>query len=156
MTDDPTSAQQLVPITSASGPQPRATLLPERSDFLEGDAPAVSKVADFLVRALPATTSGPVPTAEALVPWICDALLSNHSIKAYGRDLVDFVRLLQAHSVEPLQVTADHQALQAGAVGSRDEGDNGGAAAIGAAWDVPAIRSQGTGGLGDGPGHRRH
>ena len=47
-------------------------------------------------------------TAGALVPWICDALLSNHSVKAYGRDLMDFVRHMQAQGVDPLHVTADH------------------------------------------------
>ena len=42
------------------------------------------------------------------MPWICDVLLSNHSVKAYGRDLMDFVRHMQAQGVDPLQVTADH------------------------------------------------
>ena len=42
------------------------------------------------------------------MPWICDVLLSNHSVKAYGRDLLDFVRHMQAQGVDPLQVTADH------------------------------------------------
>ena len=37
-----------------------------------------------------------------------DVLLSNHSVKAYGRDLMDFVRHMQAQGVDPLQVTADH------------------------------------------------
>ena len=50
----------------------------------------------------------PTITAGALVPWICDALLSNHSVKAYGRDLMDFVRHMQAQGVDPLDVTADH------------------------------------------------
>ena len=44
-------------------------------------------------------------TAGALVPWICDALLSNHSVKAYGRDLMDFLRHMQAQGVDPLDVT---------------------------------------------------
>ena len=55
--------------------------------------------------------SGPATTAEALVPWVCDVLLSNHSVKAYGRDLVDFVRHMQRLGVEPFQVTADHVKL---------------------------------------------
>ena len=78
---------------------PRAPLLPERSDFLEGDAPAADKVEAFLARALEATGSDARATAGALVPWICDALLSNHSVKAYGRDLMDFVRHMQAQGV---------------------------------------------------------
>jgi len=35
-------------------------------------------------------------------------LLSNHSVKAYGRDLTDFVRHMRAQGVDPLNVTADH------------------------------------------------
>jgi site-specific recombinase XerD len=87
---------------------PRRPLMPERSDFLAGDEPAADKVEAFLAKALPAVTSNPATTAHALVPWICDALLSNHSIKAYGRDFVDFVRHMQAQGVDPLEVTADH------------------------------------------------
>ncbi|HKM53121.1 MAG TPA: hypothetical protein VJY33_06885, partial [Isosphaeraceae bacterium] len=71
--------------TDAAPPRP-APLLPERSDFLEGDAPAAAKVEAFLAQAFAATGSDAPSTAGALVPWICDALLSNHSVKAYGRD----------------------------------------------------------------------
>src|SRR5262249_20875141 len=77
-------------------------------DFLEGDSPAAAKVEAFLAQALEATSSEANLTAGALVPWICDALLSNHSVKAYGRDLMDFVRHMQAQGVTPLEVTADH------------------------------------------------
>ena len=91
-------------------PLKRVPLLPERSDFLEGDAPAAEKVEAFLARALEASGGAPT-TAGALVPWICDALLSNHSVKAYGRDLTDFLRHMQAHGVTPLEVTADHVKL---------------------------------------------
>ena len=45
------------------------------------------------------------------MPWICDALLSNHSVKAYGRDLMDFLRHMEAQGVTPLSVTADHVKL---------------------------------------------
>ena len=45
------------------------------------------------------------------MPWICDALLSNHSVKAYGRDLMDFLRHMQSQGVTPLEVTADHVKL---------------------------------------------
>jgi site-specific recombinase XerD len=85
----------------------RPPLVPERSDFFEGDAPAADKVEAFLTRALEAT-DGSATVAGALVPWICDALLSNHSVKAYSRDFMDFVRHMQVHGVTPLQVTADH------------------------------------------------
>jgi site-specific recombinase XerD len=47
-------------------------------------------------------------TAGALVPWICDSLQSNHSIKAYGRDLTDFFRQMQERGVQALDVSADH------------------------------------------------
>jgi integrase/recombinase XerD len=94
-----------LPPPAAAPPRP-APLLPERSDFLEGaDAPAAEKVGAFLAKALEATGS---EATEALVPWICDVLLSNHSVKAYGRDLLDFVRHMRAQGVDPLQVTADH------------------------------------------------
>ena len=88
----------------------RAPLLPEQSDFLEGgEAPAAAKVEAFLAQAFAAT--GSASPAQALVPWICDALLSNHSVKAYGRDLMDFLRHMQAQGVTPLEVTADHVKL---------------------------------------------
>jgi len=96
----------------AAIPPKRAPLMPERSDFLEGDAPTATKVEAFLARALEAAGSNaPTNAAEALVPWICDALLSNHSVKAYGRDLTDFLRHMQAQGVTPLEVTADHVKL---------------------------------------------
>jgi len=89
---------------------PRAPLVPERADFLEGDVPAADKVEAFLAHALEATGDGSA-TAKALVPWICDALLSNHAVKAYGRDFMDFVRHMQAQGVTTLEVTADHVKL---------------------------------------------
>src|SRR6478752_290764 len=89
----------------------RIPLVPERSDFLEGDSLAAARVEAFLARALEATGSDANLTAGALVPWICDALLSNHSVKAYGRDLMDFLRHMQAQGVTPLEVTADHLKL---------------------------------------------
>src|SRR5262245_8362788 len=93
-------------------PAPRhVPLVPERSDFLEGNDPAADKVEAFLAQALAATGTDAPTTAGALVPWICDALLSNHSVKAYGRDLLDFLRHMQAQGVDPLQVTADHVKL---------------------------------------------
>src|SRR5438270_10693078 len=100
-----------VPQPEAEPAPSRAPLVPERSDFLEGDAPAAAKVEAFLARALEATGTDAPTTAGALVPWICDALLSNHSVKAYGRDLMDFLRQMQAQGVGPLEVTADHVKL---------------------------------------------
>jgi integrase/recombinase XerD len=91
-------------------PPPRPLLLPERSDFLDGDAPAADKVATFLANAVEAS-AGAASVTGALVPWICDALLSNHSVKVYGRDFLDFVRQMQTQGVAPLEVTADHVKL---------------------------------------------
>lgn len=88
----------------------RPPLVPERSDFLDGDAPAADKVEAFLSQALEASGSA-AGAAGALVPWMCDALLSNHSVKAYGRDLTDFVRRMEAQGVGPLAVTADQVKL---------------------------------------------
>src|SRR6266404_4602436 len=84
-----------IPQPEAEPAPPRVPLVPERSDFLEGQA-------------LAATGTDAPTKAGALVPWICDALLSNHSVKAYGRDLMDFLRHMQAQGVEHLHVTADH------------------------------------------------
>src|SRR5215470_18849296 len=100
-----------VPQPESEPAPPRAPLVPERSDFLDSDAPAADKVQAFLAQALEATGTDAPSTAGALVPWICDALLSNHSVKAYGRDLMDFLRHMQAQGVGPLEVTADHVRL---------------------------------------------
>lgn len=103
----PTTSDALVPATALL-PR-RSPLVSEGSDFLDGDAPAAGKVAAFLGEALDA--AGGQSAAAALVPWICDALQSNHSVKAYGRDLTDFVRHMEAQGVAPLDVTADHVKL---------------------------------------------
>jgi hypothetical protein len=72
---------------------PIPPLVPERSDFFDGDAPAADKVGGFLTRALAATGSDADRMPAALVPWICDSLLSNHSVKACGRDFMDIMSL---------------------------------------------------------------
>src|SRR5437870_5394417 len=106
--DNTHPCNEIAPVVpAAEGAPPRTPLVPERSEFLDGDAPAAEKVAAFLARALEAAGDA-TTTAGALVPWICDALLSNHSVKAYGRDLTDFLRHMQARGVAPLEVTADH------------------------------------------------
>jgi len=79
--------------------------------FLDGDVPAGDKVRAFLARALEATGGAAHQDAAALFPWICDALPSNHSVKAYGRDFPDFVRHMQARGIAPPEVTADHVKL---------------------------------------------
>ncbi len=96
-----------LPVPAGKPSSARSPLVPENSDFFEGDAPAADRVQAFLANALEAS-GGSATVAGALVPWICDALLSNHSVKAYGRDFMDFVRHMQAQGVTPLEVTADH------------------------------------------------
>src|SRR5215471_307568 len=106
---DQTALPALPPPPDAEAAPPRRTpLLAERSDFLEGDAPAAEKVEEFLARAFSATDGDTPSATAALVPWICDVLLSNHSVKAYGRDLMDFVRHMEIQGVDPLKATADH------------------------------------------------
>ena len=56
MPDDSLTPLPAVPPTDAAPPRP-APLLPERSDFLEGDSPAAEKVEAFLARAFSATGS---------------------------------------------------------------------------------------------------
>jgi hypothetical protein len=73
MTDNPTPALLPVPVPSEPVPRPRATLMPERSDCLDGDEPAAAKVESFLAKALDTIASNPLGTAHALVP-----LLSTH------------------------------------------------------------------------------
>jgi hypothetical protein len=112
------SSSPLVPLVPTTAdapagqklPSPRRPLLSEHSEFLQGEEPAAAKVEAFLSQTL-AATSGPHLAARALVPWMCDVLLSKHSMKAYGRDLVDFVRHMEAQGVDPLCITADHVKL---------------------------------------------
>jgi len=90
---------------------PSRPLVPEASDFLEGEAPAAEKVEAFLTRAQEATGSNADKMTATLVPWICDALASKHSVRAYGRDFMHFIRQMQAQGVTPLKVTAEHVKL---------------------------------------------
>lgn len=90
---------------------PLLPLIPEASDLLEDEEPAAEKVEAFLIRALAATSCDADQMAAALVPWICDALASKHSVKAYGRDLMHFLRQMQMQGIDALQVTSDHVKL---------------------------------------------
>jgi hypothetical protein len=80
-----------VPSAAIAGPP----LFPEWSDFLD-DVAAEAKVHAFLDRSLAASGNDADTTAGALVPWLCDALLANHSVKAYGCDLTHCFRHVQA------------------------------------------------------------
>ena len=75
-----------LPPAEPQGVAARVSLVPKRIELLEGAKPALEKVEAFLAKALEATGGDAPTTASALVPWIGDALLSNHSVKAYGRD----------------------------------------------------------------------
>jgi hypothetical protein len=97
--DEPSAAAVAAGTELATVPKtPRKPLLAERTDFLDGDVPAAAKVEAFLAQAL-ATSGNNAPSATgALVPSICDVLLLNHSVKAYGRDLMDFVSVIRTPS----------------------------------------------------------
>lgn len=85
-------------------------LVSESMRLAWGSESTEEKVSAFLARVIPAAeANASAPDARsALIPWVCDALLSEHSIVGYGRDLAHFIRHLRALGVEPLSVTADH------------------------------------------------
>lgn len=70
------------------------------------DLSSEARVHAFLTRLLPAV--GVRDPAAALVPWVCDRLLSMNSRKAYAADLAKFVTHLHAAGIDPLSVTGDH------------------------------------------------
>lgn len=87
-----------------------APLVAESTRLNWGSESTEEKVSEFLARVIPATDANQAaPDARsALIPWVCDTLLSEHSVVGYGRDLAHFVRHLLALGVEPLAVTGDH------------------------------------------------
>jgi site-specific recombinase XerD len=93
--------------TSLALPSPRRRALVPAYERIDSDAPAAEKIETFLARAME-RSGGKPDMATALVPWICDALQSGHSVNAYGRDLSDFLRHMQSHGISPLAVTGDH------------------------------------------------
>jgi len=62
-------------------PVKRPPLVPERIDLFEGDEPAEQKVSAFLASVIPAAEEARGSAAGALVAWVCDVLLSEHSVK---------------------------------------------------------------------------
>lgn len=87
----------------------RSPLVRETIRVLDGEIATEDKVASFLARVIPAADiAAGQNLGGALVPWVCDVLLSEHSVKGYGRDLAHFLRHMHGHGVEPLCVTADH------------------------------------------------
>ena len=87
-------------------PLRRPPLVPERVDVFEGDGAAEDKVAGFLARMIPSAGEARETPAGALVPWVCDVLLSEHSVKGYGRDLAHFARHMRKLGVDPLNRAA--------------------------------------------------
>jgi integrase/recombinase XerD len=70
------------------------------------DLSSEGRVEAFLSKLLPAV--GRKEPAAALVPWVCDRLVSPHSRKAYASDLARFVTHLRKQGIDPLRVTGDH------------------------------------------------
>ena len=70
-----------------------------------GDETSDTKIGETLARNLSVANSKLV---RVLVPWICDVLLSDRSIEAYGTDLVQFATYLEKNDVSLERVTADH------------------------------------------------
>ena len=97
-------------------PIKRPPLVPESTDVFDGETPAEDKVSVFLARVIPSVRDGAQSAAGALVPWICDVLLSENSVKGYGRDLAHFVQHMRTLGVDPLEVTGDHVKLYKGAL----------------------------------------
>jgi site-specific recombinase XerD len=63
------------------------------------------KVAAFLSQLLAAAEGG--GAAEAILPWVCYRLPSEHSRRAYARDLAAFVRHMGKQGIDPLRVAGD-------------------------------------------------
>lgn len=65
------------------------------------------EVAKFLDAVFPAITKERNAVA-ALVPWLCDVLLSQESLKAYSSDLKQFAERMQRQGISALDVNSDH------------------------------------------------
>ena len=127
---DETALPALPPPDAEVAP-PRTPLLPERSDFLEGDAPAAEKVEAFLARAFSAT-DGDTPARRG-----AGALdLRRAALEPLGQSLRPRSDGLRAPHGDPGRRPAPghgrpREVLQAGAPGSRHEVRNGRPAAFG-------------------------
>lgn len=62
-------------------------------------------VGNLLAQAMPFLDD---PILGAIVPWFCDKLGSDLSIKDYRRDLASFWLRMKAQGIDPLAVTGDH------------------------------------------------
>ncbi len=99
-----------------------SNLIEQRSELalasVERDVSTQHRVGELLSASFKASggLAGNTTPAEALIPWICDVLLSDESVKAYGREIRDFVGYMAELDVSPLAVTADHLRLYKGAM----------------------------------------
>jgi site-specific recombinase XerD len=78
---------------------------PRRPSLAPDDLSTRGKASTFLRGLLGASAAN--DAARALVPWVCDALPSLHSCKAYASDLAQFVGHMREHGIDPLDVTGD-------------------------------------------------
>ena len=72
------------------------------------DETSSGRIGEFLEQSLSAANLNLV---RVLAPWICDVLLSDRSIEAYGTDLVQFAQYLEKNDVSLQNATADHVRL---------------------------------------------
>ena len=72
------------------------------------DETSSGRIGEFFEQSLSAANLNLV---RVLVPWICDVLLSDRSIEAYGTDLVQFAQYLEKNDVSLQNATADHVRL---------------------------------------------
>lgn len=93
---------------SSEKPTKYPRLVREQQAVIEPADATEEKVAEFLSRVIPATAVCEYDPARALVPWVCDVLQSEHSVKAYGTDLAHFAGHMKQLGIEVVQATADH------------------------------------------------
>ena len=134
---------------------PARPLLPERSDFLEGDAPAAAKVEAFLAQALAATGSEAPTTAGRSCPGSAMRCCRTTRSRPTAATSWTSCGTCRRRASTPLEVTADHVKLYKRALlEAGRKSATVAQAAVGPPRDLQAACGQGTGVLGDGPGHR--
>lgn len=82
-------------------------LFPSKQSAVLPSKDREAEVAKFLDAVFPAVTNGNKAVA-ALVPWLCDVLLSQESLRAYSSDLKQFAERMERQGVSAIDVTSDH------------------------------------------------